>query len=168
MNREEVLKMLQHISKRTGFSVSEVNYMARVIAQADSDPLPTEEWGQPFDYDDYGKMSLDPNDTFSECINAEVPEPNAQVDLLYALKEFERDVKAADAFYAGRSDSRSLSANWLIFENHWKWDRFWALRHPNPRTRLAFQHSFAEIDASRKRLAEKAEGLLRKRSVMVM
>ena len=86
MNNDEVLKTLQRLSKRFGIPIVEIDYMARMIAQADTDPLSPEEWGKPFDYDNYRKVSLNPDDIFSGGINAEVPEPNAQVDLLTAWR----------------------------------------------------------------------------------
>ena len=46
MTRDEILKTLQQLSKRTGFSIMEIAYMARIIAQADYDPLPPEEVGR--------------------------------------------------------------------------------------------------------------------------
>src|SRR5262249_51178534 len=48
---EKRLKTLQHLSKLTGFSIVEIAYMARMFAQAEYDPLPPEEWGEPFEFE---------------------------------------------------------------------------------------------------------------------
>ena len=38
MTRDEFLKTLQQLSKRTGFSIVEISYMARMMVQAEYDP----------------------------------------------------------------------------------------------------------------------------------
>jgi hypothetical protein len=163
---DETLKTLQHLSKRTGFSIAEIAYMARKFVQAEYDPLPPEEWGEPFEFPQR-RISVIGDEWDFDAINAEVPKPDAQFDYLVAWREFERDVKAIASIYATHHDL-SAGAVWQTFMNQWNWERLWAARHPDPKIREEFKRGFSEIEASRKRFAEKAKELLRKRGVSVL
>jgi hypothetical protein len=88
---EELTTALVRLAERTEFSIVEVFYMAKMIAQAWVDPLPAEEWGEPCDFARPRQPLLDLDD-FS-CINREVPSPDAQVDLHRAREEFEDDAR---------------------------------------------------------------------------
>jgi hypothetical protein len=166
MTNEEILKTLQGLSKLTGFSIEEIAYMARMFAQAEYDPLPPDEWGEPFEFSMW-RVSLFGREFDFDCIHAEVPKPDAQVDLLIALRECVRDMKAIAAIYAAHPDL-SLLINWKIYSRLLEWERFWAVRHLDPKVRKSSERRVLEMEAMRNGFSEKAEALLRKRGVMVM
>jgi hypothetical protein len=164
MIRDEILKTLQQLSKRTGFSIVEISYMARMIAQADYDPLPPEEWGEPFEFPQR-KISVIGDEWDFDCIHAEVPKPDAQVDLLIALRECVRDMKAIAAIYAAHPDL-SLLVNWKIYNRLLEWERFWAVRHLDPELRKASERRVLEIEAMQNGFSEKAKAILKRRGVV--
>jgi hypothetical protein len=161
---EKRLKTLQRLSKRTGFSIVEIAYMARMFAQAEYDPLPPEEWGEPFEFPER-KVSLFGDEFDFNCIHAEVPKPDAQVDLLVARIEYGRDMRAFAAIYAAHPDL-SLLVNWKIYDRLLEWERFWAVRHLDSETRKASEKEVLEMEAMRKGFSEKARAILRKRGVV--
>jgi hypothetical protein len=73
-------------------------------------------------------------------INANVPQPDAQVDIKVALKEFRRDVRNVNDIYS-RGATLSVEGNWRIILNHRDWAEFLSVRHPNPMVRE--QHKLA-------------------------
>jgi hypothetical protein len=123
---------------------------ARMIAQHWIDPLPLRELGEPFDFK-REKWRVFDNCDFT-FLNSEVPLPNADVDLLQALKEFERDVEHSEqAFDWARRDPqkrRELSKEKLcrIICVLWDWHRFWAYRHPDPEIRRKNGDGAEEVD----------------------
>ena len=128
MTKDEMLKTLQQLSKRTGFSIQEIAYMARMIAQTDYDPLPPEKWGEPFEFPERRINVTGDNRDFFDPIHAEIPKPNAQVDLWIAWKRAQQDQKAIAAILA-RSDL-SLAALFQIYTRLLEWERFLAVRIP--------------------------------------
>jgi hypothetical protein len=162
MTNEEMREALIKLAERMGFSVTEIDYMARMTAQPDYDPLPPEEWGEPFDFSGR-KVCVFDDDDFA-CISADVPKPDAQVDLRRAGQEWESDLATVAAIYdSGRE--LSVAQNWLLFLNGWDWLRFWSVRHPDAKARAKF--AAAEADEAAERNAEKANALLRKRGIEV-
>jgi hypothetical protein len=135
MTNEELRDALIKLAKRTGFSVTEIDYMAQIIAQADYDPLPPGIWGEPFEFV-RPKVSLVEGDDFL-CINLEVPEPNAQVDFRIAQREFERDIHSMNSAYESQGEL-ILHSSMLVILNTWDWLRFWAVRHPDPQSRARY------------------------------
>ena len=166
MRNEEILKTLQNLSKLTGFSVVAIDYIAWMIAQADYDPLPPNEWGEPFEFPQRKLSVIGDEELDFDCIHADVPKPDSQFDFRVAWKEYKRDLKAIAAIYAGHPDL-SLGPLWKTFMRQWEWDRLWAARHLDPKIRGEFERSFKKTEALRKRFAEKAKALLRKRGVLV-
>ena len=164
MIREEILKTLQQLSKRTGFSIVEISYMARMMAQAEYDPLPPEDWGEPFEFPER-RISVTGDDFDFDCIHAEVPKPDAQVDLLVALKEAERDQRAIAAIFAQHRDL-SLRALYQIYNRLLEWERFWAVRHLDPEIRKASKREVQEIEAMMNGFRGKAKAKLRRRGVV--
>src|SRR5262245_53231881 len=162
--KEERLKTLQHLSKLTGFSIVEVDYIARMIAQAEYDPLPPKDWGEPFEFPQRG-ISVIGDEWDFDAINAEVPKPDAQVDLRVAWREAERDQRAIAAVFARHSDL-PLGALWQIYNRLLEWERFWAVRHLDPETRKASEKRVLEMEAMRKGFSERAKAILRKRGVV--
>jgi hypothetical protein len=165
MTNEELRDALIRLSKLTGFSFEGIDYMARIIAQADYDPLPPEEWGAPFEFATHKVSAFDDEYDF-DCFNAEVPRPNAQVDLRVAWQEYERDVKNIDCIYAAKP-RLSIAKNWQLFMNQWDWVRFWSVRHPDAEAREMYRRSLRKADAAADRIADKAEARLRERGIQV-
>jgi hypothetical protein len=163
MTNEEILKTLQHLSKRTDFSIVEIAYIARMIVQAEYDPLPPEEWGEPFEFPQRG-ISVIGDEWDFDAINAEVPKPDAQVDLRVAWREAERDQRAIAAIFARHSDL-PLGALWQIYNRLLEWERFWMVRHLAPEIRKASERNVQEIEAMMKGFGEKAKAILRRRGV---
>ncbi len=162
--RDEILKTLQQLSKRTGFSIVEISHMARMIAQADYDPLPPEEWGEPFEFPER-KLSAVGEEWDLDCIHTKVPRPDAQVDLLAALKEAERDQRAIAAIFARHSDLK-LSALWETYNRLLEWERFLAVRHLDPEVRKTSKRNVQEMEATMNGFREKAKAKLRRRGVV--
>ena len=152
---EEILKTLQRLSKRTGFSIVEIAYITRIMAQADYDPLPPEEWGEPFEFPQR-KISVIGDDCDFDCIHAEVPKPNAQIDLLEAWNAAEQDQIAIAAIFARHSDL-SLAALFQIYNRLLEWERFWAVRHLDAEIRKASARQVPEMEAMMKGFSEKAK-----------
>ena len=66
--------------------------MVRMVVQADHDPLPPEDWGEPFEFS-RRKLSVFDDHLDLNCINPSVPKPDAQVLLKEAWHEFKRDTR---------------------------------------------------------------------------
>ena len=154
MTNEELRDALTVLAKRSGFSITEIDYMARIIVLADHDPLPPSKWGDPFEFASR-KVSVfnDPHDF--HCINPNVPKPDAQVDLLLAWQEFGMDATNTAAIYASRREL-SVMQNWRLFLNSWDWFRFWSARHPNPDARMKFAQALLHCDELATRMADNA------------
>jgi hypothetical protein len=166
MNDEELRDGLVKFSRRVGFTLREIFYMARMILQADVDPLSPEEWGEPFDFPERKLSVLDDEFDF-HCINAEVPKPDAQVDLAIAWKEFLRDLQSVAAIHASHPDL-PFRASRLIFNNHFDWLRFWSARHPDAEAKAKFKRRLSAASETYKRLAAKSDAILRKRGVEML
>lgn len=152
MTNEDLRDALIVLAKRSGFSITEMDAMARMIAQADHDPLPPSKWGDPFEFASR-KVSVfdDPHDF--HCINSHVPNPDAQVDLLVAWQEFEKDTANAAVIYASGRDLSVIQC-WRLFLNSWDWVRFWSLRHPDSVAREKFAQTLLQYDESARRIAD--------------
>lgn len=151
MTHDDLRAALLRLAKLTDISITGIDYMARLIAQADRDPLPLERWAAPFEFSNRIKII---DDDFL-TINAEVPEPDAQVDLQTAHQEWLSDIgKVAEIYESGAQ--LTLTQHWRIFLNGWDWFRFWSERHPNPVARAQFAQSAREYDIAAQRFREKA------------
>jgi hypothetical protein len=163
MTNDELRDELIRLGKLMGLSITEVDYMARMIAQADYDPLPPEEWGEPFEFPEL-KISITGDEVDFDCINSKVPEPNSQVDLLTALKQFQRDAECCA--YKLKSGKLSTEALVLISNNQFAWAKFLAVRDPNPRMRTLFAKAVAELGKLRAQNSERANAMLRRQGVV--
>ena len=166
MTRDDLRDALIKLAKRTGYSVMEIDYMGRMIAQVDIDPLPPNECGEPFEFTGR-KVSVfdDPDDL--NCINPEVPKPDAQIDLLVARREYASDVRNIAAIYrSGRG--LSIAQNWRLFMNTWDWFRFWSVRHPNPQSRVKFAKALRELDAAARQITDNVNARLQEQGVHVL
>ena len=156
MIKDEMLETLQQLSKRTGFSLQEIAYMARMIAQTDYDPLPPEKWGEPFEFPERRINVTGDNRDFFDPIHAEIPKPNSQLDLLEAWKAAEQDQKAIAAIFAQRRDL-SLAALFKIYTRLLDWERFFAVRYPDPEIRKGSEKGVREMEAMLNGFREKAK-----------
>jgi hypothetical protein len=164
MTSEEFLNTLQQLSKRTGFSITEISYMARLMDQAEYDPLPPEDWGELFDFPERG-ISVIGDEWDFDFIHAEIPKPDAQVDLRIALIEAVRDQRAITAIFARHRDL-SLEALWQIYNRLLEWERFWAVRNLDPEVREASKRNVLAIEAKMNGFREKAKAKLRQRGIV--
>ena len=95
-------------------------------------------------------------------INAEVPTPDAQVDIDVALEEWKRDVRnVRDISLFGAQPS--IEGNFRILLNHCDWCLFWASRFPNPAVRELQKLALHEFNASIERITAKAKECLLRR-----
>jgi hypothetical protein len=95
-------------------------------------------------------------------INAQVPPPDAQVDIEVALVEWKRDLRNVHDIYlmGGRPN---IEGNWKIILNRRDWSRFWSIRHPNAAVREQEKLVLYACDASIDRITEKARSCLQRR-----
>ncbi len=132
MTDDEFREALLALARRARISVVELDKMLRLIAQEETDPLPMAARGAAFCFGP--RRSLAGDDFLS--INARVPPPNAEVDLVDAMREYASDIKAAKLALAGPpmllAELREVVSNGLA------WCMFWAIRHPDPALRLRF------------------------------
>ena len=163
MTRDEILKTVQQLSKRTGFSIQEIAFMVRMIVQAEYDPLPPEQRGEPFEFPERKISVTGDSRDFFDPIHAEIPKPNSQVDLLEAWKAAEQDQRAIAAILA-RSDL-SLRALFQIYTRLLDWERFFAVRYPDPEIRKASEKGVREMESMLNGFNEKAKAILRRRGV---
>jgi hypothetical protein len=164
MSNEKLIAALIALAKRLGFTLTETDHMVRLIAQADIDPLPATEWGEPFTFGP--RVPVFDDDDFL-CINGEVPKPDAQVDLLAAWKEYVSDVRTAALIF---EIDRDLSITQLmqLTKNASDWFRFWSVRHPNAQSRAKYAEGDKASTESMSRNADKAIALLRERGIEVL
>jgi hypothetical protein len=95
-------------------------------------------------------------------INAEVPPPDAQVDIDVALTEWKRDlINVRDIYSMGGQPS--IEGNWRILLNHRDWSNFWSIRHSNAAVREQEKLALHEFNASIERIVAKARSCLERR-----
>jgi hypothetical protein len=165
MTNEELRDGLIRLAKRMGLSIMEIDHMAKMVVQADHDPLSPEDWGDRFDFDKR-KLTVFDLDDFS-CITPEVPKPDAEVDLRKAWIEFGRDISNINRILSQNPDL-PIAKQWLVFLNQWDWFRFWSVRHPSPEARAKFAQGLAQGDAAAGDVADKANARLRQRGIEMM
>jgi hypothetical protein len=94
---------------------------------------------------------------------AAVPQDTDNVDLFEAGYYAELDAEAATALLADGAGSLPTEALWASIANTYRWARFWAVRHWDPKERRAAAIMAREADAVLDRLADKAEAAIAKR-----
>jgi hypothetical protein len=94
-------------------------------------------------------------------INAEVPTPDAKVDIDLALTEWKRDRKNIDDIYL--MGKPSIEGNWRILLNGRAWCAFSSVRHPNPAVREQQKLELHEYEGSIQRVTAKAKLCLQRR-----
>ena len=166
MTDEELRDAFRRLAKQSGFSIVELGYMVRMVVQADHDPLPPEDWGEPFEFS-RRKLSVFDDHLDLNCINPSVPKPDAQVLLKEAWDEFKRDTRSINYIYTMNADL-SLARHWQLFLNQWDWFRFWSERHPDAEAREKFSQSLREANAAAERLGSKADYRLRQRRAAML
>jgi hypothetical protein len=140
MTDEELLTGLKRLSKRMRFEGNELWEMARMIAQAEFDPLPLRQWGCLLE--DWSREQIFENDELVSLI-VNVPRPEACFDFWIARDEFKHDVECAA--YA-LTQGPSLASLIMISENSEAWARLLAARHPNAKLRALFAAGLAETE----------------------
>ena len=111
------------------------------------------------------KISVTGDDFDFDCIHAEIPKLDAQVDLLDTWGVAQQDQRA---IYAKLRSDLSLRAAFQIYTRLLEWERFWAVRHPNPEMRKASARQVLEMEARMKGFSEKAKAILKRRGVGAM
>ena len=140
--------------------------MVRMVVQADHDPLPPEDWGEPFElsrrklrfFDDH----LDLN-----CINPSIPKPDAQVLLKEAWDEVKHDTRSINYIYTMNADL-SLARHWQLFLTNGIGFASGANATLMLKVREKFSQSLREADAAAERLGRKADYRLRERRVAML
>jgi len=113
---------------------------ARLMVQAEFDPLPKRELGEVFSF----KLLKKWVPIEGVEINVVVPLPNADLDLFEALREFEKDVEHCRlALERARLSIADLNR---IIGIMWEWFRFMSLRHPEADARRVFGEAAFETD----------------------
>ena len=84
---------------------------------------------------------------------AAVPQDTDNVDLFEAGYYAELDAEAATALLADGAGSLPTEALWASIANTYRWARFWAVRHWDPKERRAAAIMAREADAVLDRLA---------------
>ena len=166
MTDEELRDAYLQLAKQSGFSIVELGNTVRMVVQADHDPLPPEDWGEPFEFS-RRKLSVFDDHVDLNCINPSVPKPDAQVLLKEAWDEFKRDTRSINYIYTMNANL-SLARHWQLFLNQWDWFRFWSERHPDAEAREKSSQSLREANAAAERLGAKADYRLRERRAAML
>lgn len=149
--RDDLIGRLDRLSQKVDIPIWELAEMASIIASAQIDPI--EATGAPFVFQNRRlnceAVLLDPL-----WINEEVPQPDADVDLIDAFEEWKRDAERAAKVLDGKPPLAKVLA---IHQNHRDWFRFWAVRYPVPEAREMFARCSAEREAAIARLVLTAE-----------
>jgi hypothetical protein len=165
LTREEqadLLKRLEDLAMRTRSTVEEIDYAACMEAQADFDPLPPIELGDPFSFTK-PMVSLLPGDDFS-FVHPNVPEPDAEVRLLEAFDICRRDLETLDRAWDHR-DQLPIGKLWLVVRLRRDWLRFLSVRHPNDRLREHFAKALPVAERTAEHFQSWATAQLRKRGI---
>jgi hypothetical protein len=143
-------RQLQHLMRRLGMTVWEVISMAREQVLSEIDPAPGE--GERFEFHR--------EDFVTPCYftASAVPAPDANVDLITALHICDRDTQNAAVLLADKG-KLPLDALWATLLNVLDWQRFLAVRDPDPigRKRSAVIAAECERMLNRLRLKLDAE-----------
>jgi len=145
---DECMEVHLAAARSTGLTVGEVAKLARAIVRIESDPLPSEELGEPFDFDDFRmprSVPLELGDLYS--INPLVPPPNARVDLDRARQEFRRDNRSVGMLLEHHWAELSLEMRLSLHRNCVDWLRFWSVRDPDPAVRAWLADEVARGEA---------------------
>ena len=154
---EEYEALLKSLSRQHGMSIVEISDLARMFASMEIDPL--DKKGKVFVFDRNPRTAPIELDDFSS-FSTSVPPPDANVDLFEATEECRRD--AENCQWALNHDL-SIEHLRAISLNQLDWQRFWAVRHPNPAMRELFANRVKEGEAAMIENAEKAEDQLQRR-----
>jgi hypothetical protein len=129
-------ELYEEASLRLGMTVIEIIRFIEAMLMVEMDPIrPT---GEKFEFG--RKVQGVPDHDFS-WINAEVPAPNARVNLWIAWAQMENDHRACEFIM---SNQPSCSTVLAVMRNQLAWHRFGAMRWPSANGRKAF-HGLAEI-----------------------
>jgi hypothetical protein len=129
--------LYEEASLRLGISVIEISRFVRALLMSESDPIRAR--GKRFEF---GRKIApgDPYDDF-HWLNAEVPPPNAKVDLWTAWDEMSSDHRACEWILAHEPTNADVLK---VMRNQLAWNRFGAVRWPTENGRKAF-HALSEL-----------------------
>jgi hypothetical protein len=150
-------RQLQHLMRRLGMTVWQVISMAREQVLSEIDPAPGE--GDRFEFHR-------PDFITAEYFTASaVPAPDANVDLITALHICDRDTQNAAVLLNDddRGSKLPIDALWQVLLNTRDWQRFLAVRDPDPIGRRRAAVIATECERIMNRLSLKAEAALAKR-----
>ena len=137
MARDEI----EALAAIAGVALTEVGRLARLLVLNEIDPIKAT--GEPFLFQSQSKRAnADPEGLELSWFNVEIPEPNAQVDLLVAFEEFERDCQRwawLIGDYVRKPSAEGVVLLRRISLAQLAWFRFFAVRHP----RVAMREMFA-------------------------
>src|SRR5262249_43427159 len=112
----------------------------------------------------FRKIDIFPGDVLGlSSINAEVPTPDALVDIEVALRELKSDLMNVAEIYSWGAEP-SLEGNWRILLNHRAWEEFFSVRHPNPAVRERYKLELQVSNQIIQRLAARVERYLARRA----
>jgi hypothetical protein len=138
MTNEECLERLQRLSDQHGISIVEIANIAWAIVSAELDPI--EATGEDFVFqtkrprrEPFGSSE---DDYDLNWINRDVPAPDARVDLIVALQQYQTDTLRGDRIIAGNSMIEDVVR---VNNNQRAWFRFWAVRHQSPAMRAKYK-----------------------------
>jgi hypothetical protein len=147
-------RQLQHLMRRLGMTVWEVISMAREQVLSEIDPAPGE--GERFEFHR-------PDFVTAEYFAASaVPKPDANVDLITALHIADRDTQNA-ALLLREPDKVPIDALFQLILNIYDWQRFLAVRDPDPIGRRRSTVIVAECERMLNRLYLRVDAALAKR-----
>ena len=150
MTNEEFLERLQRLSDEHGMPIMEIANIARASVLAQIDPLIAT--GDEFVFQTkrprHEPFGSSEDDYDLNWINREVPEPDACVDLIEALQQYQTDAVRGDRIIAGNSTFEDVVR---VNNNQRAWFRFWAVRHPHPAMRAKCQEFLKTTEAMHQR-----------------
>jgi hypothetical protein len=129
--------LYEEAALRLGMSVVEISHFLRALLMTETDPIRPR--GKRFEFGRKIRPS-DPYDDFN-WMNAEVPLPDAKVDLWTAWDEMRSDHQACQWIMEHEPTNSDVLK---VMRNQLAWNRFGAVRWPTENGRKAF-HALSEL-----------------------
>ena len=138
MTNDEFLEQLERLSDEHRMPIVEIANLARASVLAQIDPI--EATGEDFVFQSQSPrrepFGASEDDYDLNWINREVPAPDACVDLLVALQQYQADTMRGKSILAG---TPTIEDSVRVNNNQRAWFRFWAARHPHPAMRAKYK-----------------------------
>jgi hypothetical protein len=151
------LRQILRITRRLSLTMQEVISMARERVLSEIDPAPGD--GERFQFHRPDFLTAD------YFQHSTVPAPDANVDLITALYWADRDEQNQKALLdeaATTGRKLSLEAIHQAMMNTWDWQRFLAVRDPDPEGRQRAAAALVEIERLMRRWQLKIDGYIAK------